>query len=439
LDDGQSAQNPDYTRHPDGSDFGVDNSFRGGDTLTDVTGVVDYAFGSYKIQPTGTATHTELNPRPTSDANVRGRIDVATFNVLNFFTTIDQGPDVCGPTGDLDCRGADDQNEFDRQLGKLIPGILALNADIVGLEEVENGVRGADGIPAHDAIERIVDELNAADGSGEWAWVGEPVLANGDPYYNDYPIRNEIIYRSDVVVPTGPARTIQSDAFDLVRPGSTDPVGRPPVAQTFAEKLGHGGLHPFVQKRFTVVVNHFKSKGSSCDSIGDPDTGDGQGNCNKTRVLQSEALLDFVKTLKKESHDSDVLIIGDLNSYGMEDPVTTILDRGFVDVVDRYEGDDSYTYVFDGQLGSLDHALASRTLRWQVRGAKVYHINTDEPDILDYDTTFKSDNQDAMYEAEPYRVSDHDPVLVGINPRAKFYFSLFWEWLRSRSGRFRFR
>ena len=121
----------------------------------------------------------------------------------------------------------------------------------------------------------------------------------------------------------------------------------------------------------------------------------------------------------------------------MEDPVTTILNAGFIDVVDRAEGPDSYTFVFNGQLGSLDHALASRSMRRQVKGAVTVDINTDEPDILDYDTSFKSDNQDAMYEPLPYRVSDHDPVLVGVNPKTKFYWELFWEWWKNKKHRFK--
>ena len=34
---------------------------------------------------------------------------------------------------------------------------------------------------------------------------------------------------------------------------------------------------------FTVAVNHLKSKGSDCNDVGDPDLGDGAGNCNVTR------------------------------------------------------------------------------------------------------------------------------------------------------------
>jgi predicted extracellular nuclease len=343
---------------------------------------------------------------------------VASFNVLNFFTTIDDGPNVCGPTGMSDCRGADSQEEYERQLAKLLAGIQALDADVIGFQEVENDIFDDDGSRAHDAILTIVEELNAIPGAGHWAWVGEPELEDGTPYFNDYPIRNEVIYRTNVVRPVGPAMTIAHDAFDAPRPSLSgtaafEPVGRPPLAQTFANAAAG---RP--NKLFTVVVNHFKSKGSTCDVPeldNDADLGDGQANCNLTRVGQAEVLMDFVADLQDWSGDDDVLIIGDLNSYGMEDPVEVIKDEGYIDLPALYEGTYSYTYMFDGQLGSLDHALASPSLLGQVRGALSYHINADEPDILDYDTTFKSDSQDALYEPLPYRTSDHDPVVIGLN------------------------
>jgi predicted extracellular nuclease len=420
LDDGRNSQNPDPAIHPNGEEFTLANTFRGGDILQGVTGVVDFAFGLYRIQPTQGATHVVENPRPDEPDRIKGPLRVASFNVLNFFTTIDQGPDVCGPTGLSDCRGADTQEEYDRQLAKLIAGIIALDADIVGLQEVENDVRDDDGSRAHDAILTLVEELNAAEGPGTWAWVGET------NHYNDYPIRNEIIYRTSAVTPVGPPVALENEAFDKLRPtlpppGDVEPVGRPPLAQTFTidkDQSGRGN-----RRAFTVVVNHFKSKGGTCADIGDPDTGDGQDSCNLTRMAQAEALLGFIEAIQQSSGDPDVLVIGDLNSYAQEDPVRLIEDGvdgnagtpdDFTELVTARFGSESYSFVFNGQLGSLDHALASPSLTGQVEGVTIFHINADEPDILDYDTTFKLPAQDALYEPLPYRVSDHDPVIVGL-------------------------
>ena len=71
-----------------------------------------------------------------------------------------------------------------------------------------------------------------------------------------------------------------------------------------------------------------------------------------------------------------------------------------------------YTYVFDGAAGRLDHVLASASMSTQVSGAAAWHINADEPALLDYQLDARSHD---LYSASPYRSSDHDPVLVGLS------------------------
>ncbi|HSM44729.1 MAG TPA: ExeM/NucH family extracellular endonuclease [Acidimicrobiia bacterium] len=411
LDDTRNHQNPETVIHPDGQPFTLDHTFRGGDIVQNVTGTVHFGFGLYRIQPVyldqvegvdgPSVIYIDDNPRPTTPDPVGGDVTVASFNVLNFFTHIDDGSNICGPTGNLNCRGADSEEEFQRQLDKLVAGVLALDADIVGIQEIENDILESDGDRAHDAVLTLVEKLNAADRGSTWAWVGEA------DHYNDYPVRNDIIYRRSKVTPVGDPVALADEAFDATRPGDIEPLGRPPLAQTFRPH-GPGAMTPF-----TVVVNHFKSKGSSCASIGDPDVGDGQGNCNLTRVAQSEALLEFVDELSAAS-PAGVLVIGDLNSYAMEDPITTLKEGGLTDLVEQFVGADAYSFVFDGQLGYLDTALADETLLARVTGTTIFHINADEPDILDYDTSFKSATQAALYEPLPYRVSDHDPVIIGL-------------------------
>ena len=412
LDDGRTSQNPDPAIHPNGLEFTLTNTFRGGDILQDVTGVLAQAFGLYRIHPTQGATYIAANPRPTTPDLGQGHLRVASFNVLNFFTHLDLGPDVCGPTGLFECRGADTAAEYDRQLAKLVAGIVALDADIVGLEEIENDIHDddVDGNRAHDAVLTLVEALNAVEGAGTWAWVGEATAHGGATAYNDYPVRNEIIYRVASVTPVGAPVALRDVVFDQFRPGTTEPVGRPPLAQTFTLDSDESGRAE--RRAFTVVVNHFKSKGSSCGPADPVDPH--QAECNLTRVAQAGALLEFVDWLQTNSGDEDVLIFGDLNSYAMEDPMDTLEAGGFTDLLQLFEGPLAYGYVFDGQLGSLDQALASSSLLAQVLGATSFHINADEPDILDYDMSFKLPAQDALYEPLPYRASDHDPLIIRI-------------------------
>ena len=225
-------------------------------------------------------------------------------------------------------------------------------------------------------------------------------------------IKVGIIYRSAVVTPVGPYKLLTT----AVDSRFLDTKNRPSMAQTF--EVNATGA------RFTMVVNHFKSKGSACTDVGDPDLGDGQGNCSQTRRAAAEALVDWLATDPTGSGDPDFLIMGDLNSYAKEQTLTEIqagaddaagTSDDFTNLIAQYKGAYAYSYTFDGQAGYLDHALANASLLSQVTGAADWHINSDEPDVLDYDTSFKPAEQEALYEVNAYRTSDHDPVVVGLN------------------------
>jgi hypothetical protein len=199
-----------------------------------------------------------------------------------------------------------------------------------------------------------------------------------------------------------------------VDPRFDDEKSRPVLTQSFSDGSGV----------FTVAVNHLKSKGTDCNDVGDPDQGDGQGNCNGVRTAAAEAMVDWLATDPTGSGDSDFLITGDLNSYDKEDPIDAILEGpddtlgnsdDYTDLIRRFAGEFAYSFVFDGLVGYLDHALSTGTLTRQVTGATEWHINADEPDLLDYDTSFKSPEQAALFAPDEYRSSDHDPVIVGLD------------------------
>jgi hypothetical protein len=389
LDDGRTSQNPDPAIHPNGNVFDLTNLFRGGDTVENVTGVLDYGFGLYRVQPTQGAEYTPANPRPAQPDDVGGNLKVASFNVLNYFTTIDTGAFICGPAGDQECRGADTSEEFTRQRDKIVAALTAINADVVGLIEIENHPGD---VPTAD----LVSGLNDALGAGTYDYVATGAIGTDA-------IRVALIYKPATVTPLGTYAILDSSVDGRF----LDDFNRPVLAHTFQDNTT-GGI-------FTVAVNHLKSKGSDCNAVGDPDTGDGSGNCNLTRKAAAEALVDWLATHPTGSGDADFLIIGDLNSYDKEDPIDVLVAAGYTDLLFHFLGEDAYSFVFDGQLGYLDHALASADLMDEITGVTVWHINADEPDLIDYDTTFKQNAQDAIYAPDAYRSSDHDPVINGLN------------------------
>ena len=367
-------------------------SIRIGDQVTNLTGNLRYSRGSgsngaeaYRLMPTEPVQFESMNPR-TAAPVAAGKLSVASFNVLNFFSTIDTGASVCGPAADSGCRGADSTEELDRQLAKLVSAIGVMDADIVGLVELENN--------ADASLRMIVDALNTALGAGTYDYVDAGTIGNDV-------IKVGFIYQPAAVGLAG-APAILDAALDA---RFNDDRNRPVLAQTF-EQVADGA-------RVTVAINHLKSKGSSCDDDGDPNLGDGQGNCNLTRTNAAAALAEWLLADPTGSGDPDSLIIGDLNAYLLEDPLTTLKSLGFVSLLEDKVGTSAYSFSFDEQAGALDHALVSPSLASQVSSIDEWHINADEPRLLDYN--LDGGRNPALFDGTtPYRASDHDPLIIGL-------------------------
>ena len=376
LDDASNIQNPVVVPFVDP----VNNTLRTGSTINNLTGILDYNFGVYRIQPTEAPAFAYAS-RPAVPSVGMGNVKVASFNVLNYFN----GDGLGG--GFPTARGANTQQEFVRQRTKIIEAMRQLNADVFGLMEMEN-----DGDGPNSAIADLTNGLNAIYGAGTYAYVNYPTGGVYGRVGTDA-IKTAIIYKVSKVSPSGSAHADTTEAFNV------NGFSRFPFAQTF---VVNGS-----EEKFSVIVNHFKSKG--CDgSVGlDADQVDGQSCYNNRRKLQAAGLLNFINHIQQVSGDQDVISIGDYNGYEQEDPIDILRAGGLVNLIT-----DNYSYMFDGMSGSLDHALATPSLAGSVTGAEKWHINADEPRLKDYNTEF---NPAYVYSGDAYRSSDHDPVLIGLN------------------------
>ncbi|WP_346348611.1 ExeM/NucH family extracellular endonuclease [Cupriavidus sp. WKF15] len=306
---------------------------------------------------------------------------MAAFNVLNYFNGNGQGSGFDAP----DNRGAKSPAEFARQEAKLLAALRALDADVIGLMEVENN-----GFGPRSAVQRLAALLGP-----DWRAV-EP----GTPRLGLDAIAVALLYNQRIVRPIGAPVTTVLEARS-----------RQPLAQVFAPVGSPSNA-------FTVVVNHLKSK-SCTDAEGpDRDQGDGQGCWNATRLQAARALAEWLKTLPAGPAGAGTLVIGDLNSYAGEDPVSLLAREGYADMIARLAGRDAYTYVFDGQAGYLDYALADAALATRVRAVSIWHANADEPSAFGYAQAYRSAAQQQRYYApDAWRASDHDPVLVDLSWR----------------------
>ena len=359
---------------------------RAGDTLpAGATGPLAFSFGEYKIQPIGEfPTTVPASERPLAPTLEDGN-DIAAFNVLNYFTTFGS-------------RGAANQAEFDLQAAKIVAAINELDAKVLGLIELENNYDGD--VPA---IVDLVERLNADAGEATWDFVGLPGGGNIGPDE----IAVGIIYQPAEATLIGDGATFDIDALLT---GEDLDNNRWPLAATFEIDA----------ERFTVVVNHLKSKGSECTDtaatgyfeLGEDVGSDLLGNCDLTRQYAVDQLLQWLDTDPTGSNDSDVFIVGDLNAYDDEAPITALEAAGYVDVIER-DADDASTFKFDGRYGRLDYLMASQTAATLVTDAAVWQANS--PEFVGY--LYDNEPIDTVETATPYASSDHDPVVLSLRDK----------------------
>ena len=424
IEDNSGSQFPDaISFFPN---FSYANTIRIGDTVS-ASGPLNFSFGTYRINPTEVITVTST--REDTPVVSEGNLSVATFNVLNYFNgDEDENGEL---TFDYDGnRGANSEAAFALQEGRIVEAIVDLNADVVGLMEIEN-----DGFGDDSAIQSLLNAVNAQLGETEqYTFIS---TADNTQIGTDA-ITVGLIYRASVVTPQGDAVIVAMPEQQV----SEDRLARmrPSLVQTFE--------HTESGKTFAVAVNHFKSKGSQCaedvaEAPSDIDTI--QGSCNALRV---SAAITLGNALNDETLPERKIILGDLNAYSAEDPVAVLTDytpenRGYtiktaintgmdegeaveVDTNFGYHNlaetfdEDGFSYWFFGteQVGSLDHVLASDAMLADAVDGTHWNINSVEAYQLQYNQAlrFYPDEEGyAFTDVGPFRSSDHDPFIATFN------------------------
>ena len=374
--------------------------------------ILEYRFNAWNFQPRQQLTFDNAgsvqpayfeNSRTSAPKDLGGDITLASFNVLNYFTTTgdqlagceyytDKDGNPVTVADGCDARGAANAASLERQQAKIVAAINGLGADVVSLEEIENSVKF--GKNRDDALAKLVAALNAAPGfANTWEYVPSPAVlpANQDV------IRTAFIYKKALVAPVGTSVINDDPAFAS--------AARQPLAQQFQLATSNTG-----DTRFVVIVNHFKSKGSG---EGDnADKGDGQGASNADRVAQAKALVAFASAITTNTGVGKVFLTGDFNSYLKEDPIDVLVAAGYTDLGSTTG---KSTYAFDGAVGSLDHIFASTAAAPHVAAVDVWNINSVESIALEY-SRYNYNALD-LYQPNAFRSSDHDPILVGLNLR----------------------
>lgn len=422
-----------------------------GSRVEGLQGVVAYSYNEYRLIATNEVDSSNFVTsgddfdvaRKAAPAIADSDLRVASFNVLNYFTSVaDSGHD--NPTGQN--RGATNLDEFLIQQAKIVSAMNKMDADIIGLMEVENNGFG-DG----SAIQNLVDALNAEidDVEDHYTYVE---IEEQDKYQEEYfgsdAIMVAILYRANAVTPKEAAKVIVTPEQHIAENTITRKEGTE-SNPAYDKYQRHSLLQTFTVKEtgedLSVVVNHFKSKGSECieewiAGVEDSEPADLQGNCNNFRVSAAKVVGEALKDI-----DGDVLVMGDLNAYGKEDPLLTLTDYskekygrdiytaayttigggelqvektkiekgyGLHNLNTLLHGTDTFSYTYSGELGNLDHALASSSLAQKVVAIEDWHINSLESNLFEYSSKYTGDMP--KYK-DAFSASDHDPVIIAID------------------------
>ncbi|MHC6801011.1 ExeM/NucH family extracellular endonuclease, partial [Vibrio antiquarius] len=422
-----------------------------GSRVEGLQGVVAYSYNEYRLIATNEVDSSNFVTsgddfdvaRKAAPAIADSDLRVASFNVLNYFTSVaDSGHD--NPTGQN--RGATNLDEFLIQQAKIVSAMNKMDADIIGLMEVENNGFG-DG----SAIQNLVDALNAEidDVEDHYTYVE---IEEQDKYQEEYfgsdAIMVAILYRANAVTPKDAAKVIITPEQHIAENTITRKEGTE-SNPAYDKYQRHSLLQTFTVKEtgedLSVVVNHFKSKGSECieewiAGVEDSEPADLQGNCNNFRVSAAKVVGEALKDI-----DGDVLVMGDLNAYGKEDPLLTLTDYsqekygrdiytaayttigggelqvektkiekgyGLHNLNTLLHGADTFSYTYSGELGNLDHALASSGLAQKVVAIEDWHINSLESNLFEYSSKYTGDMP--KYK-DAFSASDHDPVIIAID------------------------
>ncbi|QHQ36486.1 ExeM/NucH family extracellular endonuclease [Algicella marina] len=482
LEDGVSAQNPDGFEYIPAAQGDNGNGYLdAGDTFTAEgptlrlgTQIVEAVEGVMTFTSNGFGAPAEFqvivqeqlvldestnaDARPDTPDDVGGDIQVASANVLNFFTTLDDGSGGGSGPDDLEPRGATSASDLERQTDALVDMLLGTGAEVLALQELENN-----GFGTTSAIATLVAALNAEASlrglSANFEFV-DPTGGDPDGFIGTDAITTGIIFDANAVTPVYAdylefEEASAADTFALADvlnqvASSDDQLGdfqrsRPAVAATFVDNT--------TGDTFTVVSNHFKSKGDSnledvvADAVAalaggstaitqadidavlaDPnyDQGNGQGFWNAVRTDAANELSAWLPGAYLAAAQAanpglalgeDFLVLGDFNAYAEEDPTQAFRDQtaDYIDLIDSFlpgGQDEAFSFIFDGQGGTLDQAFGSTSLAGNITGVTEWHINAQEPGLLNYSSEFTNP---AFFEDGVFAASDHDPLIIGLD------------------------
>ncbi|BCE00253.1 ExeM/NucH family extracellular endonuclease [Marinicellulosiphila megalodicopiae] len=377
LNDGSYELKPSFLPYPNSKGLSLDNPINIGSTIQYLTGVKHGYKQNHLLIPNDDVQF-DVKPLPNiKKITENAKHKIALLNAKNYFNG--EGANKTFPTK----RGAKTKQAFLIQQSKLVSALTQVDADILALIEIEN-----DGFDAFSAVVELTQALNKYQSEdNQYTYLRSlSSKANSDA------ITQVFLYRPNTVSLKGEPTWI--DLNDAKNGISV----RPALMQVF-EIEGES---------LRLVLNHFKSRRGSCK--GDSALAKVEGGCESVRMRSAQKITDALKSNANEA----IILLGDLNAYSNESPVLWFLNNDFINSkrLLLYLNEQSYTYGFNGMLGTLDHVLVNDQAKQKIKFVFDWRINSDYPSML----AKMTDENPTMSEfAGAVANSDHDLVLIGLN------------------------
>ncbi len=347
---------------------------RPGDVVGEITGVVGYAYGAYRLYVQNANPRVAPLPEAPVDPLPPRRpewLRLATFNLKNLFDERDD-------PGKADERSTLGPRQLKRKLDKLarvIAGELQ-GPDVVLVQELENepvGQRLAARVSELTGRSYHLRSLDAGDRRG---------------------IEVGLLWATE--------RLTLEDLFLLEarHTGGVAVPGRAPLVARL--RLDDGA-------RLTVVGVHFSSRLGDDPLYGVRQPP--QRPSDARRRAQARAVRAFVERVLENDPGAALVVAGDFNDLPFPEPGEGVDPVNLVagttpprleNLVQRLPAPRRYTFIYRGNAQAIDHILVSPSLRPCVVGVFVAHVNADYPERL------------ARRPATPLRASDHDPLAIDL-------------------------
>lgn len=369
-----------------------------GDQLAgDLPGIVDFAFGNYRVLATGAPA--EVNRGVLAEevtALVAGdtTLTVGTFNVEN-----------------LSAR--DDDARFLQLARQIVDNLKA--PDILALQEIQDDSGPDDDgtVSAEQTLRKLTSAIAAAGGPAyDFRQVDpENNTSGGAPGSNIRPaflfqparVNAPLLRPVEEKIAEVAGRTIDKMEFKVGRDGDRVKLSHSPHRlddPAFAEDRERGfnaSRKPLLlQVQFKghdlfLLGAHLRSKRGD-EALGARRQPPRLASEDQ-RTLQALLLRRLAEQILDLDWQAKVIVLGDMNEHDFRTPMRVLAGSRLRDLVESLPADDRYTFNYLGNAQVLDHIFVSSELQTRAQARiDVLHINADFP--------------------EKERASDHDPLVA---------------------------